>query len=137
MKKLSKDRKHRHYKTWLTSILISLLITIAASAVLSIVFLNDLLNENAIVYMIPIVQIVSVWTGAFIACKRCGEKIILTSTIVAAGFYFILIAFTILLFDCSFNRWGIGAIMCTCGAILSNVMCLISNKRKPHKRHQL
>lgn len=137
MKKQRKAPKRNCYWICLTGIALALLVTTIAVVVLSAMLLNNHMDENRILYVVPAIQFVSVLLAAYITCKRYGQKYILTALAVGGGYLLLLIAATLLLFDCSFERLGQGGLVCLLATIIASILCLLRRAKTLPKKHRL
>lgn len=137
MKRQSKVGIRGCVPVWITGVIITSVITMLAVALLSVILLSGQLEDKFLIYAVAIIQLVSVFAGTYITCRRCKQKYILSAILVCAGYYLVLLAATLLVFDSSFERLGQGTLMCVLGVIITSALCLINKSKTGYKKRRL
>lgn len=112
----------------------SVLITLLITAGLAALIISSKLQESTVGIIVAIIRAIAVFLGVMITTKIKQDKILQSTGIVAGLYVLIILGLGILLYDGSFNSFGIGLLSILVGALAAYLIRIKPNKRKHTSR---
>jgi len=111
---------------------VAMILTILLSAGLTSLVLNGKFSEESARICVFIIRAVSVLLGCLVSSALIKEKVLLTVGGSALGYLAILLGFGIIMFDMSFQNFGMGLLSVVTGSLISYLIRIkpLGSKKK-------
>lgn len=133
-----KRKKNSGTRSVISDIGIGLITAIVISLVLglltAILVATARMEEDHIKFMVTGIQIIAPLSGAILAGIKAGQKYALICGGVSAAYCFMLLALTIIVFNCEFQSVGFGVGMCALGGVAACAICMVKKGRRTSRK---
>lgn len=116
-------------------VLVMLFCTIIITGALTAAIEKQIIREENIRYIIPVIQLLSVLTGASYSIRKMNGKFFMYSGILAGIYVIVVGGFNVIVFDGLFQSLIPGILFVAFGALSACLIRMVPNKKK-YGRHR-